>query len=95
MSVGALDPLLAPALQMEQRPIIPVRTWADGAAGKLATVMEEISQHITTESDPRSCGQLMNVMEALGVISISLVAYSRGVVPQVGSRKPHVNIITG
>lgn len=90
---GALDPLLGPALQLDQRPIVPGRSWAATSAATLTAVLEEIGRRIPAEGDARSAGQLMNVAEALGVLTISLVAYSRGITPRVGSKKPNTNII--
>ena len=90
---GALDPLLAPALELEQRAVVPGRTWADVEAEVLTRVIERLAGKVAAESDTKSAGQLMNACEALGVITISLVAYARGVVPRVGEQKPNVNLI--
>ena len=89
-----LDPLLAPALQLAELPIIPGREWADTCAHNIVRELERIAQRSSSESDSSSAGQLANIAEVLGVSVISLTAYSRGRVPRVRSSRPdRVNII--
>lgn len=88
-----LDPLLAPALQLAELPIIPARRWADQCAHNITHELERIGKQAAEEPDAHSSLQLMNLAEALGVAVISLVAYSRGRVPRVKSDKPPVNLI--
>lgn len=89
---GALDPLLQNALQMEGRPIIPGRAWANDEAAALTSMLERIAARAAGEPDRNSAGQLMNIAEAFGACAVSLVAYSRGVVPGLAS-KPDATII--
>ena len=88
-----LDPLLAPALQLADLPIIAERRWADDIAHNMTRDMERMAARITGETDPAAQGQLCNVAEVLGVAVISLIAYSRGKVPRVRSKAPPVNMI--
>jgi hypothetical protein len=87
-----LDPLLAPALELERRPVIPARVGAAEIANSLLTQCERIASMAAIDGDPHSAAQLLNTAEALGACVINLLAYSRGVVPRV-SNKPNVNLI--
>lgn len=88
-----LDPILAPALQLEQLPVIPTRAGVVQEAEALTGVLERLHARATIESDRDSAQQLLNASEALSVIVVSLVAYTRGRVPKLSHRKPHANII--
>lgn len=94
MSRGnTLDPMLAPAMAMAERPVMPSRRDMELEAHNLVESLERIGAKASTESDPRAAQQLLNIAEALGVMVISLTAYTRGLVPKVGSRQPGVNLI--
>lgn len=88
-----LDPLIAPALQLEQLPVIPGRKDMLDQAAALTTALERIGAKATIERDPQAALQLGNVANALSVLVISLVAYTRGRSPRVASQKPNTNII--
>lgn len=85
-----LDPVLAPALQLEHLPVIPARMGVVQEADTLTGVLERLAARATVESDRDSATQLMNAAEALSVIVVSLVAYSRGRVPRISHRKPDI-----
>lgn len=85
-----LDPVLAPALQLEALPVIPARAGVVMEADTLTGVLERLAARATIEADRNSAAQLMNAAEALSVIIVSLVAYTRGRVPQVSHRKPDI-----
>jgi hypothetical protein len=88
----ALDPLLAPALAMAERPVISSRRFAEDSAARLTTELERLGQQLARGvRDP--AGQLQHVCEALAVLIISLCAYARGVVPKVASEKPNLTVI--
>jgi hypothetical protein len=89
-----LDPLLAPALQLAELPVIPDRAWANRLAEKLVTELERLAPRIEGEKNPTAAGQLGNVAEVLGVSVLSLVAYSRGRTPRVASKAPeNLNVV--
>jgi len=91
---NTLDPILGPALQLEALPIIPSRIGAVQEADTLLGVCERLQARATIESDRESSQQLLNAAEALGVVIVSLVAYSRGRVPKLSHRKPDI-IVSG
>lgn len=88
-----LDPLLAPALQLADLPVVPDRKWADTIAHNLTRDLEKMALRAADERDPQAANQLANVTEVLAVAVISLVAYSRGKVPRVKSAEAPVNLI--
>jgi hypothetical protein len=90
-----LDPILGPALQLEQLPVVPSRKDMVAVAEQLAGCVERITSKAAIEHDATAAGQLGNAANALSVIIISLVAYTRGRSPKVASRKPDTNIIVG
>lgn len=90
---NALDPILAQALQMEQRPVRRDRQLFEVEASNLLQVLERIGPHLEREANPAASGQLQNMCSALGVIIISMMAYARGLNPQVASKKPNANIV--
>ena len=92
-SPGGLDPLLAPALQMAERPVIGARRWAEELAARLTGELEALGKHVTGERHELSHGQLVNISEALAVCIISLCAYARGLVPRVASEQPNINVV--
>jgi hypothetical protein len=85
-----LDPMLQPALQLEHLPVIPARMGVLQEADTLTGVLERLASRASIESDRQGAAQLMNAAEALSVIVVSLVAYSRGRVPQLSHRKPDI-----
>lgn len=93
MMKHTLDPILAPALQLEELPIVPARIGVAQEAETLTGVLERLHARSTIESDRESSQQLLNAAEALAVIVVSLVAYTRGRVPKLGNQKPNTNII--
>lgn len=88
-----LDPLLAPALQLEQLPVVLGRHDMLREAELLTGAIERVSEKAKAEADPTAAAQLANVANALSVMVISLVAYTRGRTPRVSSKKPNANII--
>lgn len=90
-----LDPLLGPALQMAEKPVIPARRRADVIAHNITRDMEELVKMAAGETDTRAGLQIDAVCQALGVCVISLTAYARGVLPRVGKAEPNANIIQG
>ena len=90
---AGLDPLLAPALEMESRPVVESRRLAAEQAGSLTNTLEMLGLQLASETDAASQQQLANICNALGVLIIGVVAYSRGLVPKVASQKPNANII--
>ena len=88
-----LDPLLGQAMQLEMLPVVDARRWAVQQADALTRSMEQIGHHALCEGDAQAANQLANVLEALGVLSISLIAYSRGRSPRLESRKPNTTIL--
>ena len=91
MRPNALDPILAPALQMEDRPVVRARQFAQDEAAMLVKSLERIGLHLGGADDPH--GQLHHIAESLGVMVIALMAYARGLNPKVESQKPNTNII--
>lgn len=85
-----LDPMLAPALQLETLPIIPARMGVVQEADTLTGILERLHARASVEPDRESSQQLLNAAEALAVIVVSLVAYSRGRVPKLSHRKPDI-----
>jgi hypothetical protein len=90
---STLEPLLAPALELDELPVLADRQDMQLEASNLVQSLERIAAKAQRERDPNAAGQLMNVAESLGVMVISLVAYTRGRVPRVKSKKPGTNII--
>jgi hypothetical protein len=88
-----LDPVLAGALELERLPVLSGRADMVLEAELLTGALERIGAKASIEGDRRAAGQLLNIAESLGVMVISLVAYSRGRTPQVASQKPNTNII--
>lgn len=88
-----LDPMLGQALEMERLPVLSARADMQREAEVLTGCLERIGAKAAAEGDRRAAGQLMNIAESLGVMVISLVAYTRGRTPQVASEKPNANII--
>lgn len=88
-----LDPLLAPALQLAELPIVDGRQWADDCAHNIVRELERIAKRSAGELDELAAGQLANVAQVLGVSVISLTAYSRGRTPRVRADAPPVNLI--
>lgn len=88
-----LDPLLAPALQLAELPIVPGREWADDCAHNIVRELERLAKRAAGEGNVTAAGQLANVAEVLGVSVISLTAYSRGRTPRVCADSPPVNLI--
>lgn len=88
---NALDPILAGALQMEERPVIPARQFAQDEALMLVNSLERLGLHMGDTADTHS--QLSHVCESLSVMIIALMAYARGLTPQVASQKPNTNIL--
>lgn len=88
-----LDPILGPALQLEQLPVVPSRKDMIAIAEQLAGCVERIASKASIEHDATAAGQLGNAANALTVIIVSLVAYTRGRSPRVASQKPNSNII--
>lgn len=93
MTGNTLDPILAGAIQLEQLPVAPGRHWSLNEASLLTNSLERIAAAAEGEGDRVAAQQLLNVCEALGVMVVSLVAYSRGRVPKVASQAPNANII--
>jgi hypothetical protein len=90
--VTALDPILAPALEMAERPVIASRRFAEDAAARLTTELERLGAQLASGvRDPHQ--QLAHITEALAVVVIGLCAYARGVAPQVGTEKPNLNVV--
>jgi hypothetical protein len=88
----ALDPILAPALAMAERPVISSRRFAEEAAAAITTQLERLGAEMAAGArDPHQ--QLTHLTEALAVVVIGLCAYARGVAPQVGTQKPNVNVV--
>lgn len=90
---GALDPILGPALQLEALPIVQTRAWAADTSAELLNLVERVMARTSSETNLESMGQLVHIAEALGVCTISLIAYSRGRVPKVSNQPPAGNII--
>lgn len=81
-----LDPLLAPALQLAELPVLPGRREADEIAHGLMAQLERLQMVLHAETDAESLAQLSHVAEAVGVMIISLTAYARGRVPKLASK---------
>lgn len=94
MAAMILDPLLAPALQMAERPVLPERREADRIAHALTDLAERIMAMAHGEGDAQSAQQLTNCAEAMAVTVISLTMYARGVVPAIRSKPAGPTIIT-
>jgi len=90
---STLDPILAGASQLEALPIRPGRLWSVREAEALTGSLERIATEASEEFDRQAAQQLLNVAEAMAVMVVSLVAYSRGRVPKVESQKPKTNIV--
>jgi hypothetical protein len=90
---NTLDPILGSAMQLERLPIRPGRQWAQQEASLLTSSLERIGAAAEGEGDRLAAQQLLNVSEALGVMVVSLLAYSRGRTPRVESKAPDANII--
>lgn len=88
-----LDPLLAPALQLAELPVVAGREWADNSAHNLVRELEAIAKRAAGETDAQASGQLENITTAIGVVVISLTAYSRGRTPRVRSQEPSGNLV--
>jgi hypothetical protein len=93
MSANTLDPILGSALELERLPVRPGRQWAQHEASLLTSSLERIGAVAEGEGDRLAAQQLLNVAEALGVMVVSLIAYSRGRTPKVASKAPNTNII--
>jgi len=81
-----LDPILAPALALAERPVLHDRKDMDREAHNLVATLERVAKRAEREGNLEAQAQLLHVAEALGVCVISLTAYCRGVVPKVATR---------
>lgn len=91
MKPNALEPVLAGALQMEEKPILRARQFAQDEALMLVNSLERLGLHMGDTADTH--GQLTHVCESMSVMIIALMAYARGLTPQVASQKPNSTII--
>lgn len=78
---------------MEQRAVRPERQLMQLEASNLMQSLERIGAQLERERDPMAMSQLKHICEAQGVLIISLMAYSRGLVPRVANKAPEANII--
>lgn len=88
-----LDPLLKQAAAAMEKPVIAGRVRAESVARALMLELETLGKLMAAESDPRSQEQLAALCESLGVITIGLSLYARGLTPRIGQKKPDINLV--